>query len=248
MSISLRSPSARLAALALGLVVTAGIGAQTFSVTFRDLAHAGMGAATLALDPREDTLVVRTVDPRGTDGVRVDLGRGVTSWSARLRPTLSRDVPFNLTLGAIADGQVISRAFVRETADALEVSAQFTGGTTSTYSAQVYNNGRMVGAVGGLTARARIGLPVDICEAVPEFCEWGPVFQNTVFSECMWRIGSASGVDAEFVLPGGAQLRGDELRLVEEVDPAGHYPYLSFSAITIQTSAPTLTLYSESAR
>jgi hypothetical protein len=248
MSISLRSPFVRLSALALGVAVTAGVAAQTFSVTFRDLAHVRLGGATLALDAREDALVVRTADPRGTDGVRVDLGRGVTSWSARVRPTLSPDQPFSLTLGAIADGQVISRAFVRQTADALEVSAQFTGGTTSTYSAQVYDNGRMVGAVGGLSARARIGLPIDICQAVPEFCEWGPVFQNTLFGECMWRIGSASGVDAEFALPGGSRIRGDELRLVEEVDPAGHYPYLSFSAITIQTSAPVLTVYSETVR
>jgi hypothetical protein len=248
MSISLRSPAVRLSALAVGLALTAGAAAQTFSVTFRGLVHSRLGAASLDLDPRADTLLVRTRDPHGTDGVHVNLGRGATSWTARLRPALRPDLPFGLTLGAIADGQVISRAFVRETAEALEVSAQFTGATTSTYSAQVYNNGRMVGAVGGLSARARIGMPVDICEAVPDFCEWVPVFQNTLSGECMWRIGSASGVDADFVLPGGARLSGDELRLVEEVDPAGHYPYLTFSAITIQTNAPALTLYSETAR
>jgi len=247
MSKSLRSLAVKLPLLAGSLVVTA-VAAQSPLVVFRGLDHARVGNASLTLDSREDALLVRTRDPRGVDGVRVALGREATSWTARMRPSLATGLPFNLTLGAIADGQPISHAFLRQNGDLLEVSAHFTGATPSTYSAQVYNNGRLVGAQGGLSARARVGFAVDICTAVPDFCEWVPGFFTTAMSECVWRIGSATGVDTEMVMPDGAVLTGDELRLVEEVDPAGHYPYLTFSAITIQTNAPTLTLFSETVR
>jgi hypothetical protein len=41
---------------------------------------------------------------------------------------------------------------------------------------------------------------------------------------------------------------GTEVRLLEEVNPAGHYPYLSFDGLTLQTNARALTIFAESAR
>ena len=51
-----------------------------------------------------------------------------------------------------------------------------------------------------------------------------------------------------FRLPNGAIVTGNELRLVEEVRPASHYPYLGFDTMMMRSDAPSFAILSESLR
>jgi hypothetical protein len=57
-----------------------------------------------------------------------------------------------------------------------------------------------------------------------------------------------SRTSAPIRLPNGTTVTGNELRLVEEVRPAGHYPYLGFDTMTMQSDARSFELLSESVR
>ena len=60
-----------------------------------------------------------------------------------------------------------------------EISASFTGGTRPTYSAQVYNDGQLVGAIGGLPPTARINLAgFTFCDTLSELCRLTIEFEN----------------------------------------------------------------------
>lgn len=221
--------------------------AQSSSVVFQGLEHRAVGGATLQLDAGRDTLDVSTFDPAGGDGVAVTKGEA-TSWTARLRAAGSP--PANLSWHAVADGRRISTASMRQVGDRFEVGALFTGATTANYTAAVYRDGRLVGAVGSVPSTAHIIVPESFCEVFGSIgfiaCDFVSNFHNSANGECEWRFAWRREVTVR--LPNGAKLAGNELRLVEEVRPAGHYPYLSFDAMVMQTTARSLTLLSESVR
>src|SRR5262245_4749357 len=119
------------------------------TVVFQGLKHTAVGTAMLRLDAAAGALVVDPLDPGGRDGVAVELGEA-THWSARTRVTADRARPAMLSWNAMADGVRISTATMRLAGDGVALGASFTGGTESTYSAQVYRDGRLVGAVGSV--------------------------------------------------------------------------------------------------
>lgn len=216
-------------------------------VKFQGLKHCALGTATLTLGGQEgEPLKVDVADPNGGDGVAIDLGGAATSWSAvynwRSEPGDS------LVSTAIADGQAVSQSVVVETSRDFRIIASFTGSSSSsTYSAFVYRDGRLVGGVGGLTGvEPAILERLDYCDLYPDsrLCRWIEDFRNTSLGECEWayRFGSDRGIQ----LPDGQRLVGDELRLLEELDPQGHYPYVSFDSMELTTSGDGLRIEAES--
>jgi hypothetical protein len=152
-----------------------------------------------------------------------------------------------MSLSAIADGQRISTAVLREVDDRIVLGAGFTGATKGTYSALVYNRGTLVASIGGLPPAAQVYLPRWIaCEFLENGCSLIARFRNTIYGECEW--GLVFDRAGTIVLPNGRQVTGTEVRLLEEVNPAGHYPYLSFDGVTLQSNARTLAIFAESAR
>jgi hypothetical protein len=234
--------------IAIGAAVTATrASAQSSTVVFQGLTHTAVGSATLRLDAERDALEVNTLDLAGEDGVAVTL-KEATSWTARLGTTGSSALPLRLSWSALADGRRISTASMRQDGGGFEVSALFTGATRSTYSAYVYDQGRLVGALGSLPPTAHIVVPISFCQAFSDIleCRFTSTFHNSPNSECEWRF--AWGQTVVLQLPNGVKVAGNELRLVEEVRPASHYPYLSFDRIVMQGNAPSFAFFSETVR
>ena len=219
--------------------------AQSSPVVFQGLPHTAVGYATLQLDPTRGALDVFGLGPAGTDGVSVKK-EGATSWTARVEVPAA-GMPLNLSWSALADGRRIGSGLLRQKGDTFEMGGVFTGATTTpTFSAQVYNNGRLVGAVGGQPPDGRIFVPVNICTWVPEQCRIAIEFQTLDDGACMVRIVGSRAVPIR--LPNGTVAMGNELRLVEEVRPAGHYPYLGFDTMTMRSDTPSFAILSESLR
>jgi len=247
MSTTVGALSRALLVVASTIVTGAAASAQSSTVVFEGLPHTAVGGATLRLDRDGTALDVSTLDPAGGSGVAVALG-DATSWTAGFGALAYRTVPLNLSWVAIADGQRISTAAMRQTSKGFEISASFTGGTLPTYSAQVYIDGQLIGAVGGLPPTARINLAgFTFCETLSELCRLAIEFENDASSRCGWTIGTGAQ-KGTFSLPNGVSLTGNELRLIEEVRPAGHYPYLTFDGMVMQSSAYQLSLFSETVR
>jgi hypothetical protein len=91
-------------------------------------------------------------------------------------------------------------------------------------------------------------IPISFCYTFPDLfdCGFTIEFHNTADSQCVWRFVFDGKIP--ITLPNGAVATGDELRLVEEVNPAGHYPYLTFDAIALRSNTRLLTLFSETIR
>ena len=232
------------AGLLLAVFVVAGFASAEQSLVFQGLKHTAVGMATLRLDG--GALVVTTMDPRGRDGVAVALG-DATSWTERSRMTAHRALPLMVSWDAMADNVRISSLRMQRTGAFFAFSASFTGGTTVAYSAQVYNDGRLVGAVGGVPTSAHIDVPIAFCATFSEILDCGGrEFYNTANGECAWRM--SWGPKVPIQLPNGTVVTGNELRMVEEVRPAGHYPYLTFDAIVMRSNAQSISLLSETVR
>lgn len=219
--------------------------AQSSPVVFQGLPHTAVGNATLQLDPARGALDVIGLGSTGADGVAVRR-KGATSWTARIEvPTTG--IPLDLSWSALADGRAIGSGRLRQDGDTFEMSAVFTGATTApTFSAQVYNNGQLVGAIGSLPSTTHLDLPIAFCRAAPEFCVLRGDFQTLPDGACMVKIVGPRAVPVR--LPNGTIVTGNELRLVEEVRPAGHYPYLGFDTLVMRSDVPSFAILSESLR
>ncbi len=219
--------------------------AQSPPVVFQGLPHSAVGYATLQLDPARRALDVIGLGYTGTDGVSVKK-EGSTSWTARVEVPIA-GVPLNLSWSALADGRRIGSGLLRQKGDRFEMRGVFTGATTTpTFTAQVYNNGRLAGAIGSLPSTVHVDVLLDFCRAVPEFCVFTTEFHTLSDGACMVRIVGSRAVPIR--LPNGGVVTGNEVRLVEEVRPAGHYPYLGFDTMTMQSGVPSFTILSESLR
>jgi hypothetical protein len=216
-------------------------------VVFQGLRHTPVGTATLRLDSANATLVVDPMDPAGGDGVAVELGEA-TSWSARSRVTANRTLPAVLSWNAMSDGVSISASSMRLVGDSFEIGASFSSGSRSTYSAQVYSNGVLVGAAGGVPSSAHIVVPISFCHAFGEIldCPITIEFHNTQNVVCLWK--TVLKGSAPFRLPNGAVLTGNELQLVEEVRPAASYAYLFFNTMLMRSNAHSIAISSETVR
>lgn len=228
-------------------IVAAAPAAAAECVTFEGLQHCALGTADLTLVDQGAALQVKTADPNGGDGVAIDLGGEASFWSAVYNwPSATGD---SLVSSAVSNGLIVSQSVVVETSRDFRIAASFTGGSSSsTYSAFVYQDGKLVGGVGGLTGSGPIVLePIDFCDLHPNApgCDGTIIFGNLAEGACVW--GYRFNVDRGFRLPDGQELVGDELRLVEELDPEeGFYPYLRFDSMELTTSGEGLRIKAES--
>jgi hypothetical protein len=219
--------------------------ASAQSVVYQGLVHTPVGAATLRVDTSRDVLEVGALGPAGEDGVAVRT-TSATSWTARVRTPVVNGLPLRMSWHAIADGRRIGSGFMRQSGNQFEVTAVFTGATTKpTFSAQVYNDGRLVGVAGGQSGGGAT-VPADLCRRVPEFCDFTGEFHTLLDGACMIKIVGPRPVPIR--LPNGAIFTGNELRLIEEVRPGSHYPYLGFDTMTLLSDARSFEISSETLR
>ena len=214
-------------------------------VVFEKLTHTPIGGAILRLNTSREALEVLPLDPDGGDGVRVKLPE-TKSWSARMSASDAHGAPLQANWGAIADGRRISSASMQQTGSQFALRATFTGAIRPTYSAQVFTDGRLSGSLGGVpSGGVSVMVPLSFCSLFPDLfdCGFTIEFHNSTNSECEWRLVFATNIP--MTLSNGIVVTGNELRLVEEVKPAGHYPYLTFDAITLRSNSRLLTLFSE---
>jgi hypothetical protein len=230
-----------------GFLAAGAASAGPAAIVFQGLKHTAVGTAMLRLDAAGAALVVDPMDPAGGDGVAVELGQA-TSWSARSRVTINRTRPAFLSWNAMADGVRISTSTMRLAGDSFELGASFTGGNRSTYSAQVYKRGQLVGAEGGVPSTAHISVPPSFCDAFSEIleCPFTIEFHSTQNTICLWQ--AVLERLTAFRLPDGTVLTGDEVRLVEEIQPAGRYAYDLFHAIVTLSNVHSIAISSETVR
>ena len=235
------------AALAVHGIGAAALSAAS-SVVFFGLPHTAIGNALLRVDTSRNVLEVQPLDAGGGDGVRVGLP-DTTSWTARMSASEAVGAPLSVNWDAVADGRAISSASMLRAGSRFDLRAKFTGGVKPTYSAQVYNAGQLVGSVGGVPSSAgHIYIPVSWCSVFSDLfdCGFTTEFHNSANSQCEWRFVFRTSIP--MTLPNGAVATGNELRLVEEVKPAGHYPYLKYNDVIIRSNTRLLTLFSETFR
>jgi hypothetical protein len=232
-------------AIALMLGTTAAL-AQSSPIVFQGLPHTAVGAATLRLDTARQALEVSGLGPDAADGVAVRR-EDATSWTAHVSAPIVSGIPLQVSWSAIADGRRIGSGLLQQRGARFEMSGVFTGATLKpTFSAQVYQDGLLVGSLGSLPPTAHVVVPIDICRLVPEFCEFTTEFHTLFDGACMVKIVGSRAVP--ILLPNGAVMTGNEVRLVEEVRPGGHYPYLGFDTLVMRSDAPSFDILSETLR
>lgn len=242
--------------LAVAFVLVAA--APAFSqecATFDGVEHCPLGTASLTQSA--DGLTVDGFGESDENGVALSFA-DATSWRSQVDARGNGEGTASLRTAAIADGVTSSTATFEQNDGLLELSATFTGsGDDSTYSAMVYNDGVFQGGVGGLNNNQRamyvdINDPLNPWDEPDPFWDWpwrwpwiGWGFDILATNQaCQWAIDFDTAVN--FHLSDGTQVMGDEVRLVEEVDPDGGYVYLSFDGITAQGDLGSFTFTSES--
>lgn len=231
---------ARLARItALGLLAGGllGIGAVTAParavastppcLTFAGLQHCPVGGATLQLPPGGDRIEVNNPNQAIGAGVAIALP-DATSWRGTLLPLFSAGTTPVLQSSALSDGVVTSRSEARKIGTKVAFSASFTGSVQDRkFTAHVYRGGVLVGSVphipsdtpGGWAASTiLVQMLIEFVVAPAGQCEWLYSFTS----------------DQNIQLPDGRVLIGNELRLVEEVNPSGGYAYTSFDGLIFQ--------------
>lgn len=217
------------AAFATALLLTVSPAFAAGCVSFSDLEHCPLGKAGLTV--LDGALQVSNAGAEGQDGVAVSLS-DAQAWEASFQLSDGDNSP-RVTLGALAGGEEISRAELVADADGARLSANFTGSDgPSTYSILIYNGGTLVGSQGGVDSA--LYLNIDEWADLMNLIYWH--FYNRVADgACVWTVGSTQPL--RLTLPGGVEVEGDEIHLVEEVgDGAGHYPYVAFDGITLRSS------------
>lgn len=228
--------------------IAAPVLAQSGCVAYEGLRHCPIGTASLSLEEDDTQLLVRLASSAGQDGVAVSTP-DATFWTSQAEVSPK---PGFFFATARAEGSVVSTTTLSRDAD-VAFAATFTGGSTSgkvSYSALVYNGGRFVGGLGGVPSGSTAARVLDFCDTesphfVPEFCEViTSSFGQPPTGECIW--GYVFPLAVPLTLADGRVLKGDEVRLVEEIDAGGSYPYLSFDGVTLQATGDSLRLLSES--
>lgn len=256
--------------IALLALTFAGPAGAAECVTFEGLQHCPVGGATLATTP--EGLRVGNFSASGQDGVNISLDLA-TSWTAEYNNAAFSSAYHQTLFTAVAEGAATSTARLGVTNEASgckkSLAATFTGaGEKSTYSALVYRGGVLQAAVGGvqsgqIAARSIGGGPgcrprwqtyaqcIQICTNGGWPCGYcsNPCppdrvgFHTRANGACVWDF---AGPLSDWQLSDGRRVQGDQVVLVEEVQEAGSYPYLTFDAIQIQGNPNWFELFVES--
>ncbi|MCH9650459.1 MAG: hypothetical protein K0U98_19655 [Deltaproteobacteria bacterium] len=221
--------------------------AQAFAsencISFQDLEHCSIGSAVLETSP--EGLVVSGLGSEGEDGVSTQF-TAAQHWRMRARLGSAGDQQLSFTFGS--GGEAISRVILEQQGDSLRMGAEYTGaGTASSFSVLVYNDGQFEGGAGGIFFPGPDGTPDELDEF------WTELIWLLLDLEVGFQIAPNGGCEldiysqnvTEVRLPNGQVVFGDEVRLVEEVEGPGHYPYMGFDAVHTQGTVDSLTILEE---
>lgn len=224
-------------------------------VDFGGFTNCPLGDARLL--PSEDgtTLDVTSLRTAGEDGVSFLLPEVTDFEVTGSRPPSSSSTMISR---AISDGDVTSTMTVRDTDDGFTVSGTFTGNDASTYNAELYRAGELVGTVAGLASggeglRARwLQRPIIIWVIQIGFHIYIFIFgaQQAEATEgaCIWDLALPKNQQASTTLADGTEVTFDHVRLVENVEPSGSYPYLTFDRIDYTSDDGTFRISNERAQ
>jgi len=261
---TIATPLSCLACIVLlaGLVLVAPAQAQN-CVSYQGIDHCPVGLAVLSADA--DGLTVSGLGSDGQDGVESRFDP-TTFWTAQMAIPAGTGANEATHFSSISAGKVTSELQITPENGRLHLQATFTGDAdTSTYSVLIYNDGILVGSLGGFSGdpkqngvtgntsngnrlSTRVALYVDgmYMGQIPEPWWWPWVsFGIGPYGGCIW--GMSMPNDTTFDLPNGHQVVGDEVRFEEDVEGSSHYPYLGFEAIATQSTASSFKVVNEMA-
>jgi hypothetical protein len=224
-------------------------------VDFQGNKHCPLGNAKLAPSADGTSLQATGLAAAGKDGVAILLP-DVTQFT----PSGQIDSKSGTTLVArsINEGVSTSSLNLQRNLDGYAISASFTGSAAgSTYSAQFYNSGQLVGTVGGLVSGGNAMVTQRPCRFPPPGCRWPSfppmppwppfaVLQNAGGNggsgvgspgACVWKINFGQANQIQAKLADGSSVLADAVDLVEDVQGQGSYPYLTFNRIDYTTDA-----------
>jgi hypothetical protein len=220
---------------------------------YRDLPHCALGDAVVSASRDGATLGVTSLRTPGRDGVAILLPDSTGFDVFGTRETSSDST---MHWRAISAGAVTSTMTVQNTDNGFTVSGTFTGSDPSTYTAELYRAGELVGAIRGLKSgtgvrarhvqqlririRIRIGFRVVIDIII------GRAEQvSATEGACVWDLPLQDGQEAVTTLPDGTDVTFDRVQLVEEVRGSGSYPYASFDRLDYTSNDESLQITDE---
>ncbi|MEO1082987.1 MAG: hypothetical protein AAFY88_01960 [Acidobacteriota bacterium] len=240
------------------LVLAGSSSAATQCARFDKIDHCAIGKATLQLANDGQFLAVSNLGQAGDDGVSSHF-KGATTWKADM--TMAGGYLGNVaTFNAISNGFLTASAKLTLEPEGLVARASFTGADRpSAYTLEVLRDGVVVASFPGQTTASSVVLaPVDphfppispipfpIPSPWPWPCPPRPTFELLAAGNCAWGFNFDSEVTVQPAGRARAAVKGDEIRMVEDVPGPGHYPYTDFDTIETRTNGGILVITGES--
>lgn len=211
--------------------------------------HCSLGNAQLSRTA-DGALHIGPLGTSGGDGVAIHLP-GASSFTAdgQISPA-----SVGLHARALSAGAVVSTTSVQRTSNGgYALTASFTGsGTDSTYNANLYQQGALVGVIRDVRGNVPIPLAYHNCHPQhPNYPNCFPVVRHTGFKNtrtaaalgaCVWDY---TGAQVKVTLPTGGSVIADRVELVENVDSSGGYPYLNFDRLDYLVAGGSMVIKSE---
>lgn len=237
----------------------------TQCMDFGGLQNCALGAATVTPSRDGAAMDVANLRTAGQDGIATFLP-ATRTFSMVGRST--SDPKTTELSRAIDQGEVISTMTAQHNAAGLGLTGTFTGNADATYNANLYKDGQLVGTIPGLKSGAQ-GLqvypgPKAQGRIIIIIIFWGFgnidiwIF-NTLTGEktqaaapvagaCVWKVDLAQDADPHVTLLDGTSVAVDHVEMVENVNAAGSYPYMSFDRIDYSSNAGALHVTGEAAK
>jgi hypothetical protein len=232
-------------------------------VDFGGLSNCAFGAATATA--KEGAMDIAGLRTAGKDGVATFLPATRTfsmTGTSTAGPTTTE------VSRAINQGEVISSMTAQHNGRGLALGGSFTGNPDATYTANLYKDGQLVGAIPNMKSNAdRLQInpgPLAPQRIIIIIIFWG--FDNIdiwiinaltgektkaaapLAGACVWKVDLNKDADPHVTLPDGSSVAVDHVEMVENVTAAGSYPYMSFDRIDYSSNAGALHVTSESAK
>ncbi|MEO1367446.1 MAG: hypothetical protein AAFX50_09730 [Acidobacteriota bacterium] len=243
---------------AAALVLASSSSASTQCVRFDGIDHCAIGSAQLQLAGDGQFLAVRKLGRAGDDGVSSHF-KGATTWRADMTMA-GGDLGDVASFNAISNGFLTASARLTLEPEGLVARASFTGADRpSAYTLEVLRDGVVVAAFPGQTTASSVVLgPVDpnfppispIPFPIPSPWPWPwpprPTFELLATGNCAWGFQFDTDVTVQPAGRARAAVKGDEIRMVENLPGPGHYPYADFDTIETRTNGGILVITGES--
>lgn len=245
--------------IALGaiLLLTGAANADARCVEFANNDHCPIGNAQLTLAADGTRLIASDLGREGDDGVVARFG-GAREWRGDLRIADAR-FGQRAEFASISNGFMTSGLSLFQGRNGLVLRAQFTGGLDGgSYRLVLLNGGEVVADVGDMDNSRSTILnrfpPIDIPppEDFPPIIIFGLNVQGLSLRAagpedppggCFWRLPLDRKV--EIFVDGVSIGVGDEIRMEEDIDSAGHYAYASFDALRMTSSGSSIVITDE---